>query len=55
MSLYECKGCGKRTEFDDECCGRLMKRRGGELVCTGCGNKIEMPTCCGEEMMRVGL
>lgn len=55
MSVYECRGCGRKTEIDDECCGRLMRKRGDSITCLTCGNSMELPSCCGEGMARIIL
>ena len=53
MSVYECPKCGKKFEVDDVCCDEQMEREGNKLTCVVCGDEIEIPSCCGEEMVKV--
>jgi len=53
MSVYECPKCGKKYEVDDECCDEEMEREGNKLTCIVCKDEIEIPSCCGEEMVKV--
>jgi hypothetical protein len=53
MSVYECPKCGKKYEVDDECCDEEMEREGNKLTCIVCKDEIDIPSCCGEEMVKV--
>jgi hypothetical protein len=53
MPLYECPKCGKSYEIENQCCNSDMDRDGNFLVCTKCKNEVEIPSCCGEEMVDI--
>lgn len=50
MALFRCPRCGNSYEVETICCGEEMDREDNKLVCNNCGNEIEIPSCCGEEM-----
>lgn len=50
MAMFKCPKCGKSYEVETMCCNEEMDRADNALTCDNCGNEVEIPSCCGQDM-----